>query len=82
MNREPKASFQAPSGISYKPLHYVMEIRAAFHPLVVTNILYQGSFIWLHDHGFGGIGSFTVTINSIRLSSKGKTEIYISKLTV
>lgn len=41
VNGEPEASLQAPSGISCKPLHRVMEIRAAFYPLLVTNILYQ-----------------------------------------
>lgn len=53
----PTASFQAPTGMSSKPLHHVMEIRAAFHPLFVTHILYQGSFMWLCDQHFGGIES-------------------------
>lgn len=57
INGVPKAFLQASPGISYKPLHHVMEIRAAFCSLLVTNTLHQGSLIWLRDHHFGGIGS-------------------------
>jgi len=56
VNGVPKASLQAPSRISQKSLHQVMEIRAAFHPLFVTKIFYQGSFVWLRHHYFDGIG--------------------------
>lgn len=36
INEVPEESLQAPSGVSHELLHHGMEIRAAFHSLLMT----------------------------------------------